>query len=335
MAEKTAEQASGGILPEWIRVLPLGKVELADSREPLEVDAAALDAMVAAFQAQGVDLVIDYEHQSLQGERAPAAGWIKNLEARSDGLWAQVEWTPQAQEYLRQREYRYFSPVLRLDPETRKPLSLMHLGLTNVPAIKNLPPLVAKWGGDKTSLAAAGVRLPASAVKEGEVVLQLKRVLDLGPDAGHGVVWRKTLEGFRELGTTLDLPAEASWSSCLGRVQALKAAAAGTDTLRQEVLALKTRLAEESANRSVREALKAGKVSPAQKDWALEYYRRDPEGFAAYVSRAPQVVPAGAELQLMQGEAGAQDGLLPEERAICQALKILPGAYLQVKGRVS
>jgi hypothetical protein len=146
-------------------------------------------------------------------------------------------------------------------------------------------------------------------------------------------VWRKTLEGFRQLGAELDLPAAVSWSSCLGAVQALKAAAAGAGELQQEVLALKIRLAEENASRAVREALKAGKVSPAQRAWALEYYRRDPEGFQAYVSQVPQVVPAGAELQLEQGEPGAQDGLAPEERTICRALKVLPGAYLQAKGR--
>ena len=103
-------------LPAWIRILPLGQVELSDSREPFEVDAASLAAMVTAFRSRGVDLVIDYEHQSLQGERAPAAGWIKDLEARPDGLWARVEWTRQAREYLLSKEYRYFSPVLRLDP---------------------------------------------------------------------------------------------------------------------------------------------------------------------------------------------------------------------------
>ena len=32
----------------------------------------------------------------------------------------------------------------------------MHLGLTNVPAIKRLPPLVAKWGGKMTGAAAQG-----------------------------------------------------------------------------------------------------------------------------------------------------------------------------------
>lgn len=161
--------AADGKLPEWIRLLPLGEIKLFDGRESFNVDPASLDRMVAAFRSRGIDLVIDYEHQSLQGERAPAAGWIKNLEGRSDGLWGRVEWTAQAAEFLKNREYRYFSPVLRLDPETRKPLALMHVGLTNVPAINHLPPLVAKAEafGDARAAQAARAKQSGIGVKEG------------------------------------------------------------------------------------------------------------------------------------------------------------------------
>jgi phage I-like protein len=256
-----------------------------------------------------VDLVIDYEHQSLQGDRAPAAGWIKELEARADGLWARVEWTPQAREHLLKREYRYFSPVLRLDPETRKPLSLMHLGLTNVPAIKHLPPLVAKQ-------------------EDGEVLAAETQTLKI--DAGEGAV----IEAARrqELATALELPEEASWPEIVGVVQALKAGAAGAGDLRQEVAALKSRLLEEKASRAVDESMKAGKVTPAQKEWALEYCRRDPEGFQAYVRRAPKVIPVGEELRFNRREAVVREGLLPEELALCRALKVKPEEYLKAKG---
>jgi phage I-like protein len=140
-------------IPDWILVLPMGTVELVDGRDPFVVDDKAITALVAGFQKRGVDLVIDYEHQTLQGDRAPAAGWIKFLEKRQDGLWAKVEWTAQAQEYLRLKEYRYLSPVLRLNPETRQPTALLHVALTNVPAIQGLPPLVAKQISNQTESA--------------------------------------------------------------------------------------------------------------------------------------------------------------------------------------
>jgi phage I-like protein len=327
-------------LPEWIRVLPLGKVELADHREPFTVDEASLKSMVAAFRSRGIDLVIDYEHQSLNGERAPAAGWIKDLEARGDGLWAQVDWTQQAREYLAQREYRYFSPVLRLDPETRRPMALMHVGLTNVPAINHLPPLVARWGGEakapgelqKEELV---LRAPAIEMKyakeKAKMVEKLKSLMGLNPEVEAGAVCGKALEAFRDLGGCLNLPDDATVAQLKGAVEALKAGAERLLKTEEALLTLKARLVKETTERYVEEALKAGKVSPAQRGWALEYCRRDPEGFKTFTERAPKLVPTGEELQLKREPFDEEHGLIPEELALCRSLNVPAEAYLKAK----
>jgi phage I-like protein len=331
-------------LPEWIRVLPLGKVELADHREPFTVDEESLGFMVAAFRSRGVDLVIDYEHQSMNGDRAPAAGWIKDLEARDDGLWARVDWTEQAQEYLTQREYRYFSPVLRLDPETRKPTALMHVGLTNVPAINHLPPLVARWGGEaqvsgeftSLDLALDAPMTKSDSVKEKSKMLEkLKSLMGLAPEVEADAVCGKALEAFRDLGATLNLPDDATVAQLKGAVEAHKAGAGRLLKAEEEVQALKARLAEETTARFVEEALKAGKVSPAQRGWALEYCRRDLEGFRTYMERAPKLVPTGEELDLKKEPFDEEHGLVPEELAICRSLNVSAEAYLKAKEQVS
>jgi phage I-like protein len=317
--------------PEWLRILPLGRVELVDRRDPLEVDEDSLKNMVAAFTSRGVDLVIDYEHQSLNGDRAPAAGWIKHLEARADGLWARVEWTAQARDYLANREYRYFSPVLRLDPESRKPAALMHLGLTNVPAIKSLPPLVAKAGGGdwQEEPRESGTREIMAEAEEVGMLEALKDLVGLKPEAGDAEVGGRVLTVFRELGAALDLEGEASPGRLQDAVAALKAGARRLAETQAELEALKERLARETAERVVTEALKAGKVTPAQKSWALEYYRRDPEGFQAYVAGAPRVVPTGEVFELLA--EGREGSLLPEELALCRSLNLSPDRYLQAK----
>jgi phage I-like protein len=346
-------------LPEWIRVLPLGRVELMDQREALEVDQDSLTAMVADFGSRGVDLVIDYEHQSLHGERAPAAGWIKELEAREDGLWARVDWTLKAQEHLRHREYRYFSPVLRLDPETRKPLVLMQLALTNVPAIKHLPPLVAKCGGNATPgkilgrraqvpttargcspsasppppLRGSGGTLPRGTEENGKMMEKLKCLVGLNPEAEEKAVEAKVVEVFRDLAAALKLPGDASASQLKGAVEALKAGADRFLEIQEELQALKGRMAEEATAQVVEEALRAGKISPAQQGWAWEYYRRDPEGFKTYVAQAPKLVPTGEELRLLRGARQEGGGLLPEELAICRSMNIPPEEYLKAKAQ--
>ena len=328
-------------LPEWIRVLPRGAVELSDHREPFLVDEVSLKSMAAEFHSRGVDLVIDYEHQSLQGERAPAAGWIKELEARGDGLWARVDWTRQARDYLEKKEYRYFSPVLRLDPETRRPVALMHMGLTNVPAIKHLPPLVARWGGAATG----GRRRPEGPVvkaraakmdsvkEKAKMVEQLKRLMGLEPEVEEEAVCGKAMEAFRDLAATLNLPGEVSVAQLKGAVEALKTGAVRLANAEEALQALKGRLASETADRLVEEALQAGKITPAQHGWALEYCRRDPEGFQTYADRAPKLVPLGEELQLRRDDDQDDRGLLPEELAVCRSLNVSKEDYLKAKAQ--
>ena len=56
---------------------------------------------MAQFKGRHLDLVIDYEHQTLKDVQAPAGGWIKDIYKGDDALVAKVEWTPKAQEYLK------------------------------------------------------------------------------------------------------------------------------------------------------------------------------------------------------------------------------------------
>ncbi len=104
-------------VPSSFQVFPFGIINIKGS-DPILVDDAAMDEVVRAFDARGIDMVIDYEHQTEGGDyaspdgKAPAAGWVKKLENRGpDGLWAHVEWTDSAREMLSKREYRYYSPV--------------------------------------------------------------------------------------------------------------------------------------------------------------------------------------------------------------------------------
>ena len=98
--------------PAEFQVLPEGKIEI-EGMDPAFLDEAAAGGVIAAFKARGNDMVIDYEHQTLDDGQAPAAGWIKNpIWKGAEGLWAAVEWTKKAKEYLENREYRYFSPVM-------------------------------------------------------------------------------------------------------------------------------------------------------------------------------------------------------------------------------
>ena len=60
-----------------------------------------------------------------------------------------------------------------------------------------------------------------------------------------------------------------------------------------ELLALKQRMAERDADEEVQKALKTGKITAAQSEWAKSYALKDMEGFKGFVDKAPVVVPQG------------------------------------------
>ncbi len=134
-------------VPKRVRIVPWGEVESTRGRFVVDEESAAL--VLEAFERHGTDLPVDYEHQTLGGPytsptgQAPAAGWIKRLEAvPGDGIYAHVDWTPPALEQLADRQYRYLSPVALVRKEDRKLVGLHSVALTNKPAIVGSDPIV-------------------------------------------------------------------------------------------------------------------------------------------------------------------------------------------------
>jgi hypothetical protein len=89
---------------------------------------------------RGTELDIDYDHKANGGE---AAGWVKDAEARPDGLWLLVEWTKTAYQKLKEKAYRYFSPEYRDEWEhpkdgTKYQNVLFGGAVTNRPFLKDI-----------------------------------------------------------------------------------------------------------------------------------------------------------------------------------------------------
>nr|NJM04366.1 hypothetical protein [Desulfobacula sp.] len=132
--------------PSEFQIFPYGQIELEGPEiTKVIVDQEGMDSIIFHFNRRGNDLVIDYEHQTIKNEQAPAAGWITKLINRGkDGLWAVATWTQKAKAYLKNREYRYYSPVFFTRKADSKLISIHSLALTNTPRTNKLKPLVAK-----------------------------------------------------------------------------------------------------------------------------------------------------------------------------------------------
>ncbi len=85
--------------------------------------------------------MVDYEHQTLKGNAGSRSRMGKKELFLKDGsIRARVEWTPTAAEYLKNKEYRYLSPVITVRKSDGKAMGLHSIALTNTPAIEGMKP---------------------------------------------------------------------------------------------------------------------------------------------------------------------------------------------------
>ena len=87
-------------------LLPAGELNARDGRR-WRLDDAEEVVEASRLRAGATDLVFDYGHQAdyakENGQPAPAAGWIRELQARAGAIWGGVEWTERARAMLKAR----------------------------------------------------------------------------------------------------------------------------------------------------------------------------------------------------------------------------------------
>lgn len=263
-------ELDAGAAPARILIAPWGEVE--STRGNFVVDAEALAATIEQFREHATDLPIDFEHQTLGGAfsspdgLAPAAGWIKDLiSVDSVGLMAEVEWTELGLEHLQRRQYRYLSPVAMIRQSDRRMIGLHSAALTNKPAIVGMEAIVNRDGGcggdDGT-------------VVSGSAQAKTRGSLD------NVVEDQSMLESLETLRKHLQLNGEE------GARQVLIAAA-------QRITELEQHQEQKNAEERVAEALACGKLTEAQREWAMRLALNDRASFEQWSRSAPVVICLG------------------------------------------
>ncbi|MGH7913402.1 MAG: phage protease [Candidatus Binataceae bacterium] len=329
--------------PEWVMLIPAGEFSGRDGRGPFRLANAA--RVIAATEALGLTagVPIDYDHATdfaaPKGRPAPAAGWIREFEERDGALWGHVEWTPHGARAITSREYRYISPVFQYSPDgavTR----LLRAGLTNNPNLY----LTA------ISARAAGLIAPHPEGSKAmdRLLQQLCEMLGLDDDTSP----EEVLAAVRALSESASGDEDeaggrdgAQDDNCADDGSASDAiqAGAGADPARyvevaqfQRVLGelnqIRAERASERAERAVDDAIKAGKLIPAQRQWAISYCQADFKGFAAFASRQPAAFGAAFESAAAtftpSPALAATATLTPAESAICAQLGLSREDYL-------
>ena len=306
-------------VPTEIKILPLGRVH--SQKGDFNVDEESFELIRKQFKDRKLDLVIDYEHQTLSDVQAPAGGWIKELYKGEDAIIAKVEWTAKAAEYLKNKEYRYLSPVVLVRKRDQKATAIHSVALTNTPAIDGMFALVNSLdiadiseGANIMDLKelAKALGLPETATEEeikkavedaAKAAERLKEMEEKKPEdkPGEGGKPQEVAEVVANstILSMLGLKEGAKTEDVAASIMALKT---GTPDTQAELLALKQRMQERDADEEVQKALKAGKITAAQSGWAKSYALKDMDGFKGFVEKAPVVVPPG-KLELKDAPA--------------------------------
>lgn len=333
-----ATEMPEGEPPEWVMLMPSARrIEARDGRRWSLADAQAV-VTASLERARGVDLVVDYEHQTdkaeANGREAPAAGWIREMEARADGIWARVEWTSRAKRYLKEREYRYLSPTF-LHTKAGVITRVLRAALTNDPAISDLPSIAKQElhamdetlkklfealgleeGADEATALARVEALKAAEVKAppaGEAVKALAKAVGEGDDADAEIVARRALDALKAAGQ------EPDPSQYVGK--------AAFDEVSSQLKRIQDERAEEKAVAAVEAGMRQGKIPPAQKDWAMAYARKDLEGFEGYLTNAPSITAPTSGVPSAAPPKASGGALSAEEKALCRQLGLSEDDY--------
>lgn len=312
-----------GPAPAEVELIPApnpatGQVVGRDGRAWL-FDAQAQQAVLASFRRGGIELPIDWEHatqhRAPNGESAPAAAWIEDVEIRDGALWGRTRWTPRGAEQVANREYRFLSPVFDFEPATGRIVRLVSAGLVNKP---NLP-LQALNQEDSpmrsTLLAAA-------------IVASLGLSEDATDDAVAQAI--NSLKKDKDTAVALNAEHQPNLERFVprGDYDAMQARALNAEQALQQ----RDKAAHQAAvDAAIEGALSAGKITPATADYhrAACSDAAGLERFKAFISAAPAVAdPTNLDSKNPARQATA---LNAEERAICQATGVSEDAFLAAK----
>jgi len=167
MTEKTprivVDLSDVAMAEEGLTRIPLMKAgRFVKGKQKFAITAQVMSDVVKNFRKRQADVVIDYEHASMDptiamGDMVPAAGWLKEVEDGPDAsgiLWGKAEFTDKARKAIAAKEIRYISPELDStlrDKGTGEPqgVTMPSLALTNRPFLEALPAIALSDSGWK------------------------------------------------------------------------------------------------------------------------------------------------------------------------------------------
>ncbi len=313
-------------------------------------------------------LVVDYDHQTITasqtGAKAPAAGWITQVEwLDGQGLFAQVDWTTAAKGYIQGKEYRYFSPVIEFDDDTGEVTNVLMGALVNFPGILGMQAVESALAA-RFSSTNHTPQTPNRETEDMNLLAQLLAKLGLPADTAEAAALSSVVEIKAAadaaknrpvvpaaLAGALGVAPAADEAAALAALTTLKTAATAASTtaaglsgaaieqitaLQGQVTALQTAASDAQINALADQAIAAGKFVPAFRAELLKIGKGSLASLSSMVAAAP-VIPglagqsaAAAEAAAGTAGAAANAAALSGEQALQVAanMGIKPAAWM-------
>jgi phage I-like protein len=284
-----ALNAPSGDVPEWVVLLPAGPlVQGYDNRSWTMPDAEAVAAASNTW-AKSMGAPLDECHATQLQSKAPACGWFEEYRVAENGaIEARVDWTELGRGFVSRKEYRFISAAFDYDIESREILCCIGGGLTNahnlrVPALNQTQ---EEETMDPKVLAALGLTPVGDAAKDTAAALNAIQTLKDEKATALNAAQAPSLDKF--------VP-RADYDTALNRA---------TDA-EQKLQQIETDGFRAKVETAVNAAVKAGKVSPATKQYHLDTIKDDTalNSFEATYGKAPALVDE---------QAAGKDGTPPD-----------------------
>lgn len=315
----TVKRDMNGVPEEWT-LLHAGVNRLVKNGKDYELHLSVedLDAIVAYQAKKGESIPIDSNHylhilaekHGVEEDEAlrlvpsgVAAMGFGTLSREGNELRIRAEWTPGAYELLKEKIFRYCSPVIRGLKEG--PIRITSVAMENEPAL-NCEDVLAASGEDcdpeDVARNAVDLKRIQDPVERALGRLLGKKLWDeivlAGEDDGDGAIERTaaaieakadTIASMRE---SLGISEEEPDSALPRALDEVKNRAGRADSLQRELDTLAAAAEDRRKSEMIERGLQEGKLTHALEGWAKD---QDCAVLASYLEHAPVVVPGRME----------------------------------------
>ncbi|MDP8040098.1 MULTISPECIES: phage protease [Pasteurellaceae] len=281
-----------------IQLFPFGRFYPQDGRKEGKggwyVDDSNGYALAEQINSLPIRLMIDYEHQTLfikeNGKENPAAGWfIKTEYISGQGIFVDVEWTEKAHSQIKNKEYRYISPLFFADKDG-KVVEVINAALTNRPALHNLDEALAlseRLNQTKDNsmnfkdLLIKLFALGADATDE-QIEAQVTALSKQATDSkvALSAVYDELAKNTQQVTA---LSAQVESAKATNPDPAKYVALSDLQTVQTELNNFKAQVQQEKCESLIQTALSDGRLLPAQKQWAEDLGKNNLTALSDYL----------------------------------------------------